>query len=88
MEMQMDRILTIVVGFFIGIFGYLIKDKLGKVEKVENRVGQKIDQIFEKISNIEKKVVEINSLRDTVVRLEARIESIDKRVNRIEKDYT
>lgn len=86
--MDLSEVVKIIIGVFVGMFVYLIRDKLGKVEKVESKVGLKIDQILEKIVSIEKKLVEINSLRDTVVRLEARIESIDKRVNRIEKDYT
>lgn len=86
--MDLSEVVKIIIGVFVGMFVYLIRDKLSKVEKVESKVGLKIDQILEKIVSIEKKLVEINSLRDTVVRLETRIESIDKRVNRIEKDYT
>ena len=70
---MMENIPELVIGFLIGAFGWLLKDKINGVKEIDQKLSLKLDDLMEMLYELKASVHAIEDISRRVSRLEDQV---------------
>lgn len=73
----MQNLPEIVVGIFVAMFGWFLKDKMAGVKEIDMKLSDKIDKLLEMVYELKAAIKGIDDLTSRMSRVEDRLESLE-----------